>query len=47
MNFKITFTLRDPNLRILGFFSILLVLCFLLSNKDIEKSTNYIIMRRT
>ena len=29
-NWVITFTLRDPNLRILGFFSILLVLCFLL-----------------
>ena len=30
-----TFTLRDPNLRMLGFFSILLVLCFLLNDGDI------------
>ena len=32
----ITFTLRDPNLRMLGFFSILLVLCFLLNNGYVE-----------
>ena len=32
----ITFTLRDPNLRMLGFFSILLVLCFLLKNGVVE-----------
>ena len=31
-----TFTLRDPNLRILGFFSILLVLCFLLENQKMK-----------
>lgn len=32
----ITFTLRDPNRRMLGFFSILLVLCFLLNNGYVE-----------